>query len=162
MNNSFDLATQYDSIREKTTNEYGKLKNNFNIKFEPGLDKLNPEVAVKALEQMPEVTSTIRQSMSNAQVVNEKSLLANDLSVQNSYKVIDKNAEVYRQLLLNGKLLPDEKKLFAEELRAYARMACDKDTENKGFISTESIKTLALIGGGVVLATIGIGVVFKI
>ena len=162
MNNSFNPATEYDSLMKKTESEFGKLVNKLDIELNPGLDKLNPEVAVKVLEQMPEVNSTIRKSMSKAQAVNEKSLAANDSSVQSCYKVIDKNAEVYRQLLLNGNLLPDEKKFFAEELRSYAQMAYNKDNENKGFISQESLKTIALIGGGIILAAIGVGGAFKI
>ncbi len=98
------------------------------------LDKLDPEIAKKALEQFPEFTKSMREVLVEYKNVIEKGIESNDAGMKAVYDECNIITEALKQLLENENLSFVEKKYVIERMRDMAQLLSEKDSENKKFI----------------------------
>ena len=98
------------------------------------LDKMEPEIAKKALEQFPEFTKTMKDMLSEYRNELENGLQSNNESVQRVYDECALITSSLQKLLENENLSFEEKKTVIEKMTEIARMVSQKDTENKQFV----------------------------
>lgn len=98
------------------------------------LDKMDPEVAKKALEQFPEFAKTTKQMLTEYKDTLDKGLENNKESVQSYYNVCNSIIESLQKQLEDENLSFDERKYIIDKMFEVSKMMGEKDTENKKFI----------------------------
>ena len=115
------------------------------IKMASMLDKMDPEVAKKALEQFPKFSTTAKEMLNDYKDTLDKGLEANRESVQAYYYTCNSLIQSLQKQLETESLSFDEKKYIIDKMVEISKMMNAKDSENKRFIVT-----MALIGAAVV------------
>lgn len=107
------------------------------------LDKMDPEVAKKALDQFPEFSANMKESLAEYEALLGKAMETNTASVQNCYDVCRETIKSCQTILENEELTFDQKETVLSRMFEVVRMMSEKDTENKKFV-------LALVAAGLV------------
>lgn len=115
------------------------------IKMASMLDKMDPEVAKKALEQFPNFANTTKEMLLEYKNTLEKSLESNRESVQAFYNSCNSMIETLQKQLENENLTFEERKYIIDTMLEISKMMGEKDSENKKFIAS-----MAVLGGFVV------------
>lgn len=121
------------------------------------LDKMDPEVAKKALEQFPEFATTMKQILSEYKQSLDEGLSYNAESVKSYYYTCDAIIASCQKELEKEHLGIEERSYILEQMVLVARMKGDKDTENKRFVVTMSVLGLTAVGltAGALLTALG-------
>ena len=121
------------------------------------LDKMDPEVAKKALEQFPEFAGTMRQIFSEYKKSLDEGLKQNAEGVKSYYDTCDKIVTSCQRQLEKEDLPFEERRFILEKMLEVAKMKGEKNTEDKKFIVTMSAIGLAAVGltAGVLLTALG-------
>lgn len=98
------------------------------------LDKMDPEVAKKALEQFPEFAKTAKEMLTEYKDTLDKGLENNKESVESYYNVCNSIIISLQKLLEDERLSFDERKYIIDKMLEVSKMMGEKDTENKKFI----------------------------
>jgi len=109
------------------------------------LDRMDPEVAKKAIEQFPNFSETMSSVVTEYKSVLEKSLEKNGESMCSYYESCDAIIQSCQKELDKDDLSFEERKQVIGWMIEVANMKGGKDTENKQFI-----KALCVTGVGVV------------
>ncbi len=115
------------------------------------LDRMDPEVAKKAIEQFPAFATTAKEILDNYEDIIDKSLEKNNDSVKNYYSSFDAQISALKDELKKENLSFDEKKEFLDRLLEISKMIGEKDSENKKFIAY-----MATLGTFATVATVAI------
>lgn len=115
------------------------------------LDKMDPEVAKKALDQFPDFAKTTKEMLLGYKDTLEKTMDSNSESVKAYYDSCNTRIVALQQMLSDEALSFEQKKYIIEEMANISKEIGGKDSENKKFLAT-----LAAIGGFVAVASIGI------
>jgi ribosomal protein S17E len=110
------------------------------------LDKMDPEVAKKALEQFPEFASTTKELLKEYKDTLDKGLEANRESVQSYYESCKSIIESLQKQLDEETLSFDDKKYIIDKMLEVSKMMGEKDSENKKFIATMAVIGACAIG----------------
>lgn len=105
------------------------------------LDKMDPEVAKKALEQFPEFAATTKEMLMEYKETLDKGLETNQESVQAYYDSCNAIIASLQKQLEDENLIFEERKYIIDRMLEVSKMMGEKDSENKKFIAT-----LAVIG----------------
>ncbi|MFV0520609.1 MAG: hypothetical protein ACK5LY_10110 [Lachnospirales bacterium] len=105
------------------------------IKLTSMLDKMDPEIAKKALEQFPEFSNTSKELLANYKETLDKSLETNSQSVQSYYTSCNEVIGILKNELENENLTFDERKYILDKLFEISKMLGEKDSENKKFLA---------------------------
>lgn len=105
------------------------------------LDKMDPEVAKKALEQFPEFAATTKEMLMEYKETLDKGLETNQESVQAYYDSCNAIIASLQKQLEDESLIFEERKYIIDRMLEVSKMMGEKDSENKKFIAT-----LAVIG----------------
>lgn len=135
------LMSEQSVLRKLGIKDFRHLTKAKVIKLASMLDKMDPEVAKKALEQFPEFSKTLKEMLSQYKDTLDKGLLANSDSVQNYYNVCNSIIESLKKQLENENLSFDDKKYIIDQMVEISKMVGEKDSENKKFIFT-----IAMVG----------------
>ncbi len=121
------------------------------------LDKMDPEVAKKALEQFPEFATTTKEMLANYKDTLDKGLVENKESVQNYYDSCNYIIESLKLELDKDDLPFEERKYIIDKMLEVSKMIGEKDSENKKFIATlVGIGGLVAVGAvATIAATLG-------
>lgn len=103
------------------------------------LDKMNPEVAKKALEQFPEFAATIKEMLNEYKNVLDKGLETNKESVQIYYDSCNFMIVSLQKQLEDESLSFEDRKYIIDKMLEITRMIGEKDSENKRFIATLAV-----------------------
>lgn len=98
------------------------------------LDKMDPEVAKKALEQFPEFAKTAKEMLTEYKDTLDKGLENNKESVQSYYNTCNSIIISLQKQLEDESLSFDERKYIIDKMLEVSKMMGEKDTENKKFI----------------------------
>lgn len=109
------------------------------------IDKMDPEVAKKALEQFPDFANTTKEMLVEYKNTLDKSLESNRESVQTFYNSCNSMIESLQKQLEDKNLTFEERKYIIDTMLEISKMMEAKDSENKKFLAT-----MALIGATVV------------
>lgn len=122
------------------------------IKMASMLDKMDPEVAKKALEQFPEFANTTKEMLTEYKVSLDKGLESNNESVKAVYDTYNAIITSLQKKLENENLTFEQKKYIIEQMKDVAEKVDKKDTENKRFIAYMAtggtVAVLASVLGG--------------
>lgn len=125
------------------------------IKMASMLDKMDPEVAKKALEQFPEFANTTKEMLKDYKESLDKGLESNNESVAKVYESYNAIIAALQKELENEELTFDQKKYIIEQMKDVAEKVDKKDTENKKFIAGMATLATIVVGGTVaVLASV--------
>lgn len=105
------------------------------------LDRMDPEVAKKALEQFPEFAAATKEMLLEYKETLDKGLETNKESVQTYYDVCNSIVVSLQKQLEYENLSFEDRKYIIDKMLEVSRMMGEKDSENKKFITT-----LAVIG----------------
>ena len=115
------------------------------------LDKMDPEVAKKALEQFPEFSSTMREIFSDYKQVLDEGMKQNAESVKSYYETCDAIITACQKELDRVDLTFEERCVILDQMLAVAKMKGDKNSEDKRFIVV-----LSALGGVALTITTGL------
>ena len=121
------------------------------------LDKMDPEVAKKALEQFPEFASTMRQILSEYKQSLDEGMRQNAEGVKSYYETCDAIISSCQKELEKEDQPFEERRFILEQMMIVAKMKGDKNSEDKRFIATMSVIGLAAIGltAGALITALG-------
>jgi hypothetical protein len=98
------------------------------------LDKMDPEVAKKALDQFPEFSTVAKEVLAKQKATLEKGLEENSKSVKKYYDSCNTIIKSLQKQLENENLSFEEKKYFIDRMMEIEKRMGEKDKENKGFL----------------------------
>ena len=121
------------------------------------LDRMDPEVAKKAIEQFPELAHTMKDILNDYKQTLDKALDENGDSVKSYYSSCDAIINSLQKELDKENLSFDEKRYIIDKMIEVNKMKGEKDSENKRFIATLAVIGAAAIGtvAGVLASAIG-------
>lgn len=100
------------------------------------LDRMDPEVAKKALEQFPEFAGTMKHMLSEYKQLLESGLKENAEETKSFCESCDAIISSCQKLLNKEELTFDEKRYILDQMIVVAKIKGDKNTEDKRFINT--------------------------
>ena len=113
------------------------------------LDRMDPEVAKKALEQFPDFTNTTKEMLAEYKQSLDKSLELNHDSTKSVYDTYNAIISSLQKELENEKLSFEQKKQIIEQMKDVADRVDKKDTENKRFIAGMAALGMMVVAGTV-------------
>lgn len=116
------------------------------------LDKMDPEVAKKALEQFPEFATTTKEMLREYKDTLDKGLELNSESVKAYYNSCNSIIETLQKQLEDNSLSFEDKKYIIEKMCEISDRIGEKDSENKKFIVTMAM--LGTVAVGVVVSAV--------
>ena len=136
--------TELEVKKRLGIDNFRQLSKNNVMEFASCLDKMDPEVAMKALEQFPEYSKTMQEIAKEYKAFAEKALTSNDDSVKNVYAGMMSVITTLQKELEKENLSFEEKKYILEKMEEQTSMMGELDENNKNFI----LKTLGIVSGG--------------
>lgn len=110
------------------------------------LDKMDPEVSKKALEQFPEFAKTMSQIISEFKQTLDEGMRLNAEGVASYYNTCDAIIVSCQKELEKETLSFEEKSFILQQMALIVKMKGEKNSEDKRFIATMSVLALAAIG----------------
>lgn len=144
------LLTEQKVLKKLGIEDFRHLTKAKVITLASMIDKMDPEVAKKALEQFPEFAKTISEMLKEYKQILDKALDSNSESMKSYYDICNSIIESLKEELKDQELSFEERKFIIEQMKDVANMVGEKDTENKRFLAS-----LSIIGGVVVAAIAG-------
>lgn len=109
------------------------------------LDKMDPEVAKKAIEQFPNFSDTMKDILCDYRESLDKAQQANEDSVKSFYDSCDAIICSLQKELDKDNYTFEEKKYIIDKMMEVNRLKGDKDPENKKFIATMALFGVAAV-----------------
>lgn len=117
------------------------------------LDKMDPEVAKKALDQFPDFAEAVKVVVDSNKVVVEAGLDSNNQSTREAYAALNKIIDVLKEQLEKDNLATEERKDILKSLDYVADRIVELDKNNKKFIFNMDKLQVAL--GAAAIFTLG-------
>lgn len=130
------LLTEQKVLNELGIADFTQLTKEKVITMASMLDKMEPDVAMKALDQFPEFAATAKDMLTGYKDTLDKGLETNKDSVQSYYDSCNLIIESLQKQLDEGDLSFEEKKYVVDKMLEVSKMMGEKDSENKKFICT--------------------------
>ena len=138
--------TEQKVLRKLDIEDFRHLTKDKVITMASMLDKMDPEVAKKALEQFPEFSNTVKEMLHGYKDTLDKGLESNRESVQSYYDSCKSIIEVLQKQLDDENLSFEERKYSIDKMLEISKMMDEKDSENKKFITTMAVVGAAAVG----------------
>ncbi len=103
------------------------------MSFVSMIDKMDPEVAKKALEQFPDFAKVSIEGLNDLKDTVSKGMDDDKESVNRFYDMCDNIIDVIKLAMSDGVVTFEEKKYCIDKMQEIARMASEKDSEGKKF-----------------------------
>ena len=98
------------------------------------LDRMDPEVAKKALEQFPDFANTMKHMLSEYKELLDAGLKENAAGSKSFYESCDAIIHTCQKLLEKEDLTFDEKRYILDQMVSVTKMKGDQNTKDKQFI----------------------------
>ena len=149
------MMSEAKVLKKLDISDFRHLTKDKVIKMASMLDKMDPEVAKKALEQFPEFANTIKEILAEYKEFLDKGLESNNESVKAVYDTYNSVISSLQKELENENLTFEQKKYIIEQMKDVAEKVDKKDTETKRFIiGMFALKTIVVGGAVAVIATV--------
>lgn len=149
------MMSEQKVLRKLDIVDFRHLTKDKVIKMVSMLDKMDPEVAKKALEQFPEFASTTKEMLQDYKEYLDKGLESNNDSVSKVYDTYNAIIVALQKELEKEDLTFEQKKDIIEQMKEVADKVDKKDSENKRFIAGMATLATIVLGGTVaVLASV--------
>ena len=110
------------------------------------LQDTDPEVALKVISQVPEISTLVREVMDDAGKAHDVTVAANARGLEMVHEVhMERLAILHASSTRN--FSADERLRVLDDIAQINAQALQKDTENKTFLSEQFDKRLAMAGG---------------
>jgi hypothetical protein len=116
------------------------------IKMTTMLDRMDPEVAKKALEQFPDFSNTMKEILSDYKNTLDKAIDSNDESLKDCYKTYDAIITSCQKELDKEDLTFEQRKEILDQMLIVAEMKDAKDLQNKKFLAAMVVAGFAAVG----------------
>lgn len=110
------------------------------------LQETDPEVALKVISQVPEISALVQGAMDDAGKAHDVTVAANTRGLEMVHEVHMERLAILRAELEKD-LSVDERLRVLDDIGQINSQALEKDTENKTFLSEQFDKRLAMAGG---------------
>lgn len=120
------------------------------VEFASMLPDMDPEVAIKALEQFPEFKDMAVEIVNSLRQTVEKGFDANTHSQDQFFDFCNRTLDVLYEELQKDNLTPEQESDIRYNIMQLVQVMADKDTENKHFI-LQVIGKVALSLGSIAL-----------
>jgi hypothetical protein len=155
MERNKNMMSEEKVLKKLDIVDFRHLTKDMVIKMASMLDKMDPEVAKKALEQFPEFANTTKEMLKDYKESLDKGLELNNESVAKVYDSYNAIITALQKELENENLSFEQKKYIIEQMKEVAEKVDKKDTENKRFIAGMATLAAIVVGGTVaVLASV--------
>ena len=149
--------TEEDVKKKLNIDDFRHLTKDKVIEFSTYLDRMDPEVAKSALAQVPEFALTARTAIDKTQVVVNRGLESNDVSMRSFCSMAETTIDSLRKRLEQPTTSPNERKEISSEIVDILKLVSEKDSENKKHIREETAKYIGGAVGSVALVAASIG-----
>ena len=129
------LMTEEKVLKKLGIDDFRHITKNKVIKMASMLDRVDPEVAKKAIEQFPDFSNTAKEILKEYKESLDKSLELNADSVKSYYDACNSIISSLQKEVENENLSFEEKKYFFDQMIEVSKMMGEKDSENKKFIA---------------------------
>lgn len=145
--------TEIKVLKKLGIDDFRHITKNKVIKMASMLDKVDPEVAKKAIEQFPDFSNTAKEILNEYKVSLDKAMETNADSVKSYYDICTSIIESLKKEVENEHLSFEEKKYFFDQMLEVSKMMGEKDSENKKFLAgCVALGSAAVVG---VIAILG-------
>ena len=148
------LLTEEKVLKKLKIKDFRHLTKDKIITMASMLDKMDPEVAKKALEQFPHFADVTKEMLIEYKDILDKGLESNRESVQAYYDSCSTIIGALEKLLDRENLSPEERRYIIEKMVEMSDKIGEKDSQNKKFIlAISGVGVAALAGVTAVLAS---------
>ncbi len=149
--------TEQKVLKKLNIEDFRHLTKDKVITMASMLDKMDPEVAKKALEQFPEFATTTKEMLNEYKEILDKGLETNKESVQIYYDSCNSIIVSLQKQLEDEHLFFEDRKYIIDRMLDVSRMMGEKDSENKKFIATMAVvgATAACVATAVLASALG-------
>ena len=149
--------TEAQVLKKLNIEDFRHLTKDKVISMATMLDKMDPEVAKKALEQFPEFANTMRQILADYKQSLDEGMRQNAEGVKSYYDTCDVIISSCQKQLEQEDLSLEERRFILEQMVLVAKMKGEKNTEDKKLIVMMSVIGLTAIGltAGALITALG-------
>lgn len=151
------MMSEAKVLKKLNITDFRHLTKDKVIKMASMLDRVDPEVAKKALEQFPDFSKTVKEMLEEYKELLEKGLKSNDESVKAVYDSYNAIIASLQKELENEDLSFEQRMCIIEKMKEIAEKKDEKDTENKRFIAGLVAMATFAIGGAVAWVASALG-----
>lgn len=127
------VLTETQVLKKLNIPNFRHLSRDNVMSFASMIQDMDPEVAKKALEQFPQFTQIVIESLKDIRETAIKVLDDDKDSTARFYNICDEIIAALKASLSADNLSFEEKKYYIEQMKEVAKMVADKDTEGKKF-----------------------------
>ena len=128
------MLTEKAVLKKLDIKDFRHLNKEKVVELTSMIDRLDPEVAKKIVEQFPEYMNTMKEVLSDFKENLNSVISSNDSSVQEYYKTAGRIIDCLETLLDKDDLTFEERIAVIEQMKEVQKMIHDKDSENKKFL----------------------------
>jgi hypothetical protein len=143
--------------RELGIRSWGNLPKGKMIKFVAMMPDIDPDVALKIVEQFPEFKEFAMDGVDAMKKAHDSTLTANTQSQDQVYQALQEIREVLKGELDRDGLTEEQRRYLVEQTMETGRMAFQKDTESKQYLDGLLNKVLVGVGAALVLGVAFVG-----
>lgn len=149
--------TEQKVLKKLGIEDFRRLTKDKVITMASMLDKMDPEVAKKAIEQFPNFSNTMKEILHDYKESLNKALESNADSVKSFYDSCDMMINSLQEDLKRNDHTFEEKKYIIDKIMELIKIKGEKDSENKRFIVTLAGFGLVAVGtaAGILLSALG-------
>lgn len=144
------MMSERKALKKLNITDFSHLTKDKVIMMCSMLDKMDPEVAKKAIEQFPEFSNTVKEILTEYKEKLDKSLEYNNESVSAVYDVYRSIIDSLEKELENESLTFEQKKYIIDQMKEFSERMDMKDSENKRFIAGMVAIGAIVVGGTVI------------
>lgn len=144
--------TEQKVLKKLNIEDFRHLTKDKVITMASMLDKMDPEVAKKALEQFPQFSNVAKEMLLGYKDTLDKGLESNKESVQAYYDSCNAIIKTLEKEFDRENLSFEEKKYIIEKMAEISDKMGEKDSQNKKFIVAMSV--VGVVGVSVVTAAL--------
>lgn len=138
-----DQLTEQQVLQALGIPDFRHLSKDKVMAFASMLTEMEPEVAIKALEQFPEFSKTILELAKDYKATIDKGMDSNIESMKSCAEILQSIIDSLQGQLDKNDVSFDERKYYIDKMFEVAHLQREKDSENKQFI----VKVLEIAGG---------------
>ena len=145
--------TENQVLKKLNIPDFRHLSKDNIMSFVSMIDKMDPEVAKKALEQFPDFAKVSIDGLTNLKNTVLKSMDDDKESANRFYDMCDTVIDAIKLAMSDGEVTFEEKKYCIDKMQEIVKMASEKDSEGKKF-KWSLVANFALSAVIVVAATV--------
>ena len=147
------MLTEAQVLKKLNIPDFRHLSKDNVMSFVSMIDKMDPEVAKKALEQFPDFARVSIESLNNLKDTVSKAMDDDKESANRFFDMCDTIIDAIKLAMSDGEVTFEEKKYCIDKMQEIAKMASEKDSEGKKF-KWSLVANFALTTVTVVAATV--------